>query len=93
MHHLFDRLFLKHPRSKGETYWQHFRAAAVLWLKMMGALMALGVHIFIPGLFETTASSLILMCHCDLAERGLVDDVKSLDVHHDPIDQRSIKSE
>jgi len=80
---MFDRLFLEHPRSKGETYWQHFKAAAALWVKMIGALMALVVHTFIPGFFQTTASSLIVKCHKDLAERELAEEVKSLDLHHD----------
>jgi len=82
-HSLCDRLFFEHPRSKGETYWQHFKAGSLLWVKMAGALMALGVHIFIPGFFQTTASSLLAKCHHDLATRGVSVDSTPQGVLHE----------
>lgn len=75
---ILDRLFFEHPRSNGESYGQHFLEAFKLWIKMLGALAALGVHIFIPGFFQTTASCLIKKCHKDLGDRGLVTDLKVL---------------
>jgi len=71
---MIDKLFFDHPRSVGETYWQHFRAAGKLWLKMVGATSALAVHAFVPGVFKTTASSLIEKCHGDMVERGIIPD-------------------
>ena len=69
---LIDRLFFSHPRSKGESYWKHFKAAFLLWVKMFYALVALGIHTFIPGFFQTTASQLISTCHNDLSQRCIV---------------------
>jgi hypothetical protein len=89
MQGLFDKLFLAHPRSKGETYWQHFMAALRLWIKIIGALLALGVHIVIPGFFQTTASQLISKCHKDMTGRGnvqkeLIDEIQGLESSDDP---------
>ena len=47
--------FTEHPRSVGETYWEHFRFAfAFGWLMTLGAAAAL-VHSVFPFLFTTTA--------------------------------------
>lgn len=60
---MFARLFLVHPQSVGESYFEHQRAA----LSFAGPLLLAGVacllHAVIPGLCERTASSRIAMLH------------------------------
>ncbi len=54
------RLFLTHPASVNETYFQHFRFAMTFafWLLMAG--LAALVHAILPFLFEKTAGRIIL---------------------------------
>lgn len=50
--------FTAHPRSVGESYWQHLRFASRFGAKMgCGGLAAL-VHALLPFCFVTTASRL-----------------------------------
>jgi len=60
---MFARLFLIHPESVGESYFQHQRAA----LSFAGPLFLAGfaclLHAVIPGLCERTASSRINLLH------------------------------
>ncbi|WP_208350574.1 DUF6356 family protein [Pseudaestuariivita rosea] len=63
-------LFLKHPRSVGETYFQHmwFAASFAFWLIVAG--LAALVHAVIPALCETTASQIIRRLHARIENRG-----------------------
>jgi Family of unknown function (DUF6356) len=60
---MFARLFLSHPESVGESYFEHQRAA----LSFAGPLLLAGfaciLHAMIPGLCERTASRRIAMLH------------------------------
>jgi len=60
---MFARLFLSHPESVGESYFEHQRAA----LSFAGPLLLAGfaciLHAMIPGLCERTASQRIVMLH------------------------------
>ena len=60
---MFARLFISHPRSVGESYFEHQRVA----FSFAGALLLAGfaclLHAVIPGLCERTASSRIAMLH------------------------------
>jgi len=51
---MFDRVFLAHPRSLGEGYFEHQQAA-------LG--FACAIHAVIPALFERTASQAICRLH------------------------------
>lgn len=54
---LQQALFVDHPASVGETYWQHWRHAGSMLLTLLGAACALFVHMWVPAAFPTTAST------------------------------------
>jgi len=53
------KLFTKHPKSIGESYWEHFKTATVFsgWLILAGIVCA--VHAILPFLFTKTASKIV----------------------------------
>lgn len=53
-------IFLDHPHSMNETYWQHFCFALGAALYLFKAIMAIVIHAFIPCLFKTYASSHVI---------------------------------
>jgi hypothetical protein len=53
------RLFADHPASVGESYAQHFRAAAGFGLVMIGAGFACVVHAILPFAFVTRGSETV----------------------------------
>lgn len=52
-------LFLEHPKENGETYIQHLRGTLMMWLRLLFALMVLGIHAVLPGLFRKTTSNIL----------------------------------
>ncbi|WP_174299443.1 DUF6356 family protein [Caulobacter sp. S45] len=64
-----ERLFLSHPRSVGETYFEHQRAALGVAAVLLGAFVACLVHAIVPHLFQATASEKINRLHLQLSER------------------------
>lgn len=67
---MFNRIFLDHPQSVDESFFQHMRFA----LKFSGALFAAAgaalVHAFIPCAFEKTASGIIEKLHHRMHNRS-----------------------
>ncbi|WP_350335104.1 DUF6356 family protein [Coralliovum pocilloporae] len=60
---LLKDLFVTHPESVDETYFEHMgQALSFAGTMAKGMLMAL-VHAFIPGLFEKSASRLVTGLH------------------------------
>lgn len=57
------RLFSDHPASIGESYWQHFRAAACFGISMIGGGLACLVHAVFPFAFTTRGSETIARLH------------------------------
>lgn len=55
--------FVEHPRSVGETYWQHMRMALYFSLNLAAATVCAAIHAFAPGLFERTASRIVTNLH------------------------------
>ncbi|HVJ54656.1 MAG TPA: DUF6356 family protein [Aliidongia sp.] len=53
------RLFIEHPKSVGETYWQHMAFATRTGTAMMVAGAACMVHAVFPFLCTTTGSRTI----------------------------------
>ena len=53
------RLFKDHPKSVGETYFEHMRAALWFSTTMARAAFCCFVHAFFPFLFTKTGSSAI----------------------------------
>ena len=67
----FRALFLQHPESVGESYWQHMRTALRFAGELLKAAAAVVVHSLVPGLFQNTASSLVTRLHQRMTvERG-----------------------
>ncbi|MEC7694387.1 MAG: DUF6356 family protein [Bacteroidota bacterium] len=56
---IFNQMFVDHPASVNETYWQHWCHAAKMLATLVLAVFALFVHMWVPGAFQTTASSLL----------------------------------
>lgn len=56
---VINRLFIEHPASVEESYFQHMRFALgfAFWLVIAGA--AALVHAVVPALCETTASRIL----------------------------------
>lgn len=67
---MFDRLFLAHPRSVGESYGQHMRVAGRVGLLLIGGGVAALVHAVFPQLHQTTGSSLIRRLAAELDGRA-----------------------
>lgn len=56
---MWDRIFLEHPRSVGETYLQHQRSAFSFASAMFGAAIACLIHGLVPALFTQTGSTTV----------------------------------
>jgi hypothetical protein len=54
-----DSFFLDHPKSVGETYWQHLRAAMSFAWPLAVAAFCVVVHAIAPALFTRTASGIV----------------------------------
>ncbi|MFO1249435.1 MAG: DUF6356 family protein [Alphaproteobacteria bacterium] len=66
---MFRRLFLSHPATVGESYFQHQRVALSFALPLLGAGLAALIHAIVPGLCETTAGDAIRKLHARLEKR------------------------
>jgi Family of unknown function (DUF6356) len=53
---VINRLFLDHPRSVGESYFEHQRKAMAFGARMFAGAIACFLHGIIPGLFCQTGS-------------------------------------
>jgi hypothetical protein len=58
-----NAIFLDHPRSLGEGYWQHQRHALRFGATLIGAGFACLIHALIPALFERTGSTAVAQLH------------------------------
>jgi hypothetical protein len=69
---MLARLFTEHPKSVGETYWQHMGSALGVWLRLCVAGTVVFIHAFLPFLFPTTGSRILkqLLAGRDSPERG-----------------------
>ncbi|MBJ7442785.1 MAG: hypothetical protein KJ876_15095 [Alphaproteobacteria bacterium] len=63
---MIDRYFRDHPRSVGETYFQHLQTAGGFGGRMMLAGTACLVHALLPCLFVKTGSRAIQGLHDDM---------------------------
>ena len=66
---LFARLFLDHPASVDESYFQHMRFAFGFAGTLALAATAALIHAIIPGLCKTTASRIIYRLNDRLSNR------------------------
>jgi hypothetical protein len=66
---MFDRLFLSHPRSVGETYTEHAATAARFGATMMIGGAACILHAFVPAVFPRTASDRVKKLYAQMRAR------------------------
>ena len=57
------QLFLDHPASVGETYWQHFASAMSFCASMLLAALCCAIHALLPFVFQKSASRIIANLH------------------------------
>ncbi|MDE1131972.1 MAG: DUF6356 family protein [Ascidiaceihabitans sp.] len=67
---MFGRLFLDHPRSVDESYFEHLLFAGGFALRLVGAGLAALVHALVPCLFEKTASNMIAKMYAKTSNRS-----------------------
>lgn len=67
---MFQRLFLTHPASVNESYFQHQRVALSFAWPLMKAASAALVHALVPGLCERTASDTVRALNARMQSRG-----------------------
>ncbi|MFC3053781.1 DUF6356 family protein [Kordiimonas pumila] len=60
---MFKKIFLNHPQSVDESYFQHFIQACTFSFKMFTGGLACLVHAFIPCLCVSTGSKAIVNLH------------------------------
>jgi hypothetical protein len=66
---MFERWFLAHPHSVGESYAAHLRAAASFAGLLFLASAACLIHAVFPFLFERTASRTVMRLHERMTRR------------------------
>lgn len=59
----FDRIFIAHPESVGETYFEHMGVATSFGVRMILGGIACCFHGLIPAVFERTGSNQIRVLH------------------------------
>lgn len=65
----FRRLFLDHPKSVGESYFEHMGVATRFGAKMVAGGLACFIHGFVPALFERTGSGTVKRLYSDMVAR------------------------
>lgn len=66
---LIQRWFVAHPRDVGESYAEHFRAAARFGLVMLSGSLACLAHALVPALFERTGSRTVKRLYAEMVAR------------------------
>lgn len=66
---MIDRVFRSHPRTVGETYWEHFGVASRFGVEMLGGGAKALVHAVFPNLCESSASDTIRKLHTIMVEK------------------------
>lgn len=67
---MIQRIFLSHPATVDETFFQHMLFALRFALSLFAAAGAALVHAFVPCLFEKTASRIITRLYGRIHNRG-----------------------
>lgn len=67
---MFARIFLCHPRTVDESYFEHLLFAGRFAIRLFAAGGAALVHAVIPCLFEKTASRMIAQMYAQTHNRG-----------------------
>lgn len=67
---MISRLFLAHPSSVDETYFEHMAFAGWFASKLLMAAFAAGIHALVPGCCEKTASTIVAQLYERTHNRG-----------------------
>jgi hypothetical protein len=67
---MISKVFLEHPRSVDETYFEHMAFAGKFSLRLFVAAFCALIHAFIPAAFEKTASRMIAGMYAKTHNRG-----------------------
>ncbi len=67
---MINRIFLAHPATVDETFFQHMRFALFFATRLLAAGCAALIHAFVPCLFEKTASNVIAELYERTKNRG-----------------------
>ncbi len=81
---MFERFFLGHPRSVGESYGEHFLMALSFAVNMLAGGIILLIHAVIPGMFVRNGSQII----DKLYDRMIKNRAKAM---HDMCEEQSVK--
>lgn len=76
---MWGGFFLEHPRSVGETYFEHQKRALSFGARLLLAGAACLAHALVPRLFVHTASSTVVALHREMAQRNVRASVPSRD--------------
>lgn len=68
---MLTRLFLDHPHSVDESYFEHLAFATRFSLTLLAAAGAAFVHALVPCLFEKTASKIVARLYERTKNRGV----------------------
>jgi hypothetical protein len=60
---MFNRLFIEHPKTVNETYFEHLVHAIGFAVKLQMAAIACFIHALVPGFCVKTGSRLVLELH------------------------------
>jgi hypothetical protein len=66
---MFARLFVDHPRTVNESYFEHMAASWSVGGRLFAASLKCLVHGFVPGLCKTAGSDAILKLHGEISPR------------------------
>ena len=66
---MIRRIFLDHPKTVGESYWEHFGVASRFGGAMIWGGMKAVVHAAFPNVYETAASDTIRKLHTIMVEK------------------------
>lgn len=67
---MIRKMFLSHPHSVDEGYFEHMAFAGWFAMKLGAATLAALVHAFVPCCFEKTASNIIAELYQRTHNRG-----------------------
>ena len=77
---MFRRLFVDHPASVNESYFQHMGMAGSFGWAMLKASGACFLHALVPGLCERTGSRIITRLHQRMVTNRVVQPARPDDV-------------
>ncbi len=66
---MIRRLFLDHPATVGETYWQHFGVAGGFGVALVAGGIKAMLHAVFPTLHQTAGSDTVRRLHAILVEK------------------------